>query len=51
MAVERFTDSSTARSLFGSPFVDHYARSRLVEDEACRRFVSADERARYQHQV
>jgi len=48
---ERFADSETARELFGPVFVDHFAASRVAEDEACRRFVSAQERTRYLHQV
>ena len=50
-AVERFRASRAAVDLFGSAFVDHYAQSRLAEDDACRRFVAAAERDRYLDQV
>ncbi|MEQ8662952.1 MAG: glutamine synthetase family protein, partial [Gammaproteobacteria bacterium] len=46
-AAERFVASARARRLFGDAFVDHYAASRIAEDEALRRHVSACERARY----
>jgi glutamine synthetase len=50
-AAERFQVSDVAVELFGRPFVDHFSRSRLVEEAACRRFVGAQERARYLDQV
>jgi glutamine synthetase len=46
-AAERFAESAPARALFGSNFVAHYAASRLVEANACHRFVSDQERLRY----
>ncbi len=46
-AVERLVKSDDAISLFGSPFIEHYAASRMAEVEACHRFVSDQERARY----
>ena len=50
-SVEHFRGSPIAVDLFGSAFVDHYSDSRLAEDDACRRFVSAAERDRYVDQV
>jgi glutamine synthetase len=50
-AAQRFTESDAAHDLFGTPFVEHYAASRLVEVQAGRRFVSAAERRRYLHQA
>jgi glutamine synthetase len=46
-AVTRLTESSPARGLFGDAFIDHFAASRQAEAEACHRFVSDQERARY----
>ena len=46
-AAERFAASSLSRRLFGDAFVDHYAASRIAEDEAMRRHVAAFERERY----
>jgi glutamine synthetase len=46
-AIERFARSEAAEHLFGASFVAHYAASRTVEDEACRRFVPPGERHRY----
>jgi glutamine synthetase len=46
-ASERFAESAAAHALFGSNFVTHYAASRMVEAQACRRFVSDQERRRY----
>ncbi len=46
-AAERFEASKTARRLFGDRFVDHFVRSRKVEDTVFRRHVSGFERARY----
>ncbi len=50
-ASERFGASKEALDLFGPTFVEHYAASRLAEDEACRRFVSVREQRRYLQQV
>jgi glutamine synthetase len=50
-ASERFASSKAALELFGSAFVEHYAASRLAEDEACRRFVPAGEQLRYLQDV
>ncbi len=50
-AAQWFTESIGARELFGSTFVEHYAASRRAEVQACQRFVSAQERARYLHYV
>ena len=46
-AADRFAQSSVARELFGSAFVEHFAASRQAEVAACHRFVSAQERGRY----
>jgi glutamine synthetase len=48
-AAARFSTSAAARELYGASFVEHHAASRLAEDQACRRFVSAQERERYLH--
>ncbi len=50
-AAERFATSTAARELFGPSFVDHYAASRMAEEEACRRFVPVEELRRYLQQV
>jgi glutamine synthetase len=50
-ASERFATSTAARELFGPSFVDHYAASRMAEEEACRRFVPVEEVRRYLQQV
>jgi glutamine synthetase len=50
-ASEGFASSKAAVDLFGPAFVDHYAASRIAEDEACRRFVPAQEQLRYLQQV
>ena len=50
-AAEWFAGSVGARELFGTTFVEHYAASRRAEVQACRRFVSAQERVRYLHYV
>jgi glutamine synthetase len=50
-ASEGFAASQIARELFGPAFVEHYAASRIAEEEACRRFVPAQEQLRYLQQV
>ncbi len=50
-ASERFVTSKGALELFGTAFVEHYGASRLAEDEACRRFVPAQEQQRYLQHV
>lgn len=50
-ASERFAASPIALELFGPAFVEHYAASRIAEEEACRRFVPAQEQLRYLQQV
>jgi glutamine synthetase len=50
-AVGNFSASPVARALYGAAFVEHYSKARLVEDRACRRFVSTQERHRYLHHV
>ncbi len=46
-ATEAMEASAKARALFGEAFVDHFCRSRRVEEAALRREVSAAECARY----
>jgi glutamine synthetase len=46
-AAQRFAQSDSARQLFGSTFVEHFAASRQAEVSACHRFVSPQERQRY----
>ncbi len=46
-ASERMEASSEAHRLFGTRFVEHFCRSRRIEEAALRREVSAAERARY----
>ncbi len=46
-ATEIMAASAQARTLFGETFVDHFCRSRLIEEAALRGEVSAAERARY----
>jgi len=50
-ATERFAASKEALDLYGPSFVEHYATTRLAEEEACRRFVSVQEQRRYLQQV
>jgi glutamine synthetase len=50
-ASEQFAMSKEALDLFGPSFVEHYAASRVAEEEACRRFVSEQEQRRYLQQV
>lgn len=50
-AGERLAASSIAKALFGEQFIEHYARTRILEDEALRRHVSDFERRRYLHHV
>jgi glutamine synthetase len=50
-AVERITQSATAHELFGTPFIEHFAASRMAEVQACHRFVSHEERNRYLNHV
>ncbi len=46
-AAARLRQSSVARELFGSAFVDHFAASRVWEAAECRKHVSDWELARY----
>jgi glutamine synthetase len=46
-SADRFSASTSARDLFGSAFVEHYAAARHAEAAACHRFVSSEERDRY----
>jgi glutamine synthetase len=46
-AAQRFAESAAARTIFGAPFVDHYAAWCAAEAAAFHAHVSAFERARY----
>jgi glutamine synthetase len=46
-AADALADSATARTLFGTEFVNAFVASRRHEFDALRRAVSAEEKARY----